>query len=299
MLQCPQTIFTFECLKTVHELTLQGKTNLYDYYHTLLWLSDNANLSAPIVSLPLLSNLTTDSDFNSTNLTRSTEYLGCGETWWLSSKLVMVTTRKVWVGPHKGGSWLNVLHVCNQDETSLMDGKRLDHYCKFSWLFSCLYFPNRLSRFLYALFIAVDGNFKLKGKKRNLKDVELMPGWGAYVPEDEYQTHLANCIDEPEVSRNRLVGNVNELIKSLVDQYMWISTQCACSCQHPINSRIGHLWCRFGYLLKTLPDTQKWSRRPEEGWKVRYFKFYFIHLLTARNLDTVLSISSYFTCWWA
>jgi hypothetical protein len=46
----PQTVFTFECLETFHELTLQGKTNLYDYYHTLLRLSDNANLSTSIVS---------------------------------------------------------------------------------------------------------------------------------------------------------------------------------------------------------------------------------------------------------
>ena len=56
------------------------------------------------------------------------------------------------------------------------------------------------SRFLYALFISVDGNFKLKGKERHLQDVELMPGWGAYVPETEYQNHIANYVDEAEVS---------------------------------------------------------------------------------------------------
>lgn len=55
---------------------------------------------------------------------------------------------------------------------------------------------------MYALFIAVDGNFKLKGKERHLKDVELMPGWGAYVPESEYQSHIANYVDEPEVSNS-------------------------------------------------------------------------------------------------
>ena len=46
----PQTVFTFDCLETFHELTLQGKTSLYDFYHTLLRRSDNANLSNPIVS---------------------------------------------------------------------------------------------------------------------------------------------------------------------------------------------------------------------------------------------------------
>ena len=56
------------------------------------------------------------------------------------------------------------------------------------------------SRFLYALFIAVDGNFQLKGKEQCLQDVELMPGWGAYVLETEYQNHIANYIDKVEVS---------------------------------------------------------------------------------------------------
>ena len=51
----PQTVFTFNCLKTFHELTLQGKTSLYDYYNTLLRRSNNANLLNPVVSLILLS----------------------------------------------------------------------------------------------------------------------------------------------------------------------------------------------------------------------------------------------------
>jgi hypothetical protein len=40
----------------------------------------------------------------------------------------------------------------------------------------------------------------LKGKERNLKDVELMPGWGPFVEELEYQKYIANYVDEPEVS---------------------------------------------------------------------------------------------------
>lgn len=29
--------------------------------------------------------------------------------------------------------------------------------------------------------------------------MELMPGWGAYVQDEEYKSHIANYIDEPEV----------------------------------------------------------------------------------------------------
>lgn len=76
----------------------------------------------------------------------------------------------------------------------------LAHYCKFSILYVVDYSDIRNPRFLYTLYIAVDGNFKLKGKERHLTDVELMPGWAAYVPDSEYKAHLANYVDQPEVS---------------------------------------------------------------------------------------------------
>lgn len=53
--------------------------------------------------------------------------------------------------------------------------------------------------FLYILYLAVDANFKLKGKNRGIYDPELGPGWGLFVEESQYQNHLANYIDEPEV----------------------------------------------------------------------------------------------------
>ena len=46
----PQTGFTFQLLDTFHELTLQGKTTLYDFYHMLLRRSDNAQLGKTVVS---------------------------------------------------------------------------------------------------------------------------------------------------------------------------------------------------------------------------------------------------------
>jgi hypothetical protein len=56
-----------------------------------------------------------------------------------------------------------------------------------------------LYRFLYILYLTIDGNFKLKGKERNINDVELMPGLGAYVTETDYKNHIANYVDQPEV----------------------------------------------------------------------------------------------------
>ena len=72
-----------------------------------------------------------------------------------------------------------------------------------SWNFSPN-LPTRFPRFLYTLFLAIDGNFKLKGKERDIRDVELMPGWGAYVPPVEYKAHVDNYVDQPEVCVNLL-----------------------------------------------------------------------------------------------
>ncbi|KAF8975012.1 hypothetical protein BDQ17DRAFT_1395298 [Cyathus striatus] len=41
----PQTAFTFDCLDTFHESSLQGKGNLFGFYHMLLHKTDNANIS--------------------------------------------------------------------------------------------------------------------------------------------------------------------------------------------------------------------------------------------------------------
>ena len=56
-------------------------------------------------------------------------------------------------------------------------------------------------RFLYILYISVDANFKLKGKERGLKDVDLMPGWGSFVEDSAYHGFIGNHVDQPEVSR--------------------------------------------------------------------------------------------------
>jgi hypothetical protein len=56
-----------------------------------------------------------------------------------------------------------------------------------------------MPRFLYTLYIAVDANFKLKGKDRGISDPELAPGWASFVEEAGYQEHIKNYVDQPEV----------------------------------------------------------------------------------------------------
>jgi hypothetical protein len=52
----PMTAFTFDCLDTFHELTLQGKTPLYDFYHMVLHKTDSLELHKTVVRSRPLSN---------------------------------------------------------------------------------------------------------------------------------------------------------------------------------------------------------------------------------------------------
>ncbi|KAA1479478.1 hypothetical protein DENSPDRAFT_855406 [Dentipellis sp. KUC8613] len=54
-------------------------------------------------------------------------------------------------------------------------------------------------KFLYALLLAIDTNFKLKMKNHNYVDLEFAPGWSYFVPERPYQDHLATHKDEEEM----------------------------------------------------------------------------------------------------
>lgn len=68
----------------------------------------------------------------------------------------------------------------------------------------------------------MDANFKLKGKKRGLKDVELMPGWGPFVEENTYQDFLADYVDQPEVSFSSQLSFTPMLMLHQLDQYLRI-----------------------------------------------------------------------------
>lgn len=45
----PKAAFTFDALDAFHELTLQGKTTSFDFYHSILRRTDNAQLDKGIV----------------------------------------------------------------------------------------------------------------------------------------------------------------------------------------------------------------------------------------------------------
>jgi hypothetical protein len=47
----PKTVFTFDCLNIYHELSLQGKTTAFDFYHIVLHQMDKVHLEKESISL--------------------------------------------------------------------------------------------------------------------------------------------------------------------------------------------------------------------------------------------------------
>lgn len=52
---------------------------------------------------------------------------------------------------------------------------------------------------MYAQFIALDANFKLKLRNRKINDPELGSGWSYFVEESAYANHVKGNVDEEEV----------------------------------------------------------------------------------------------------
>ena len=76
-----------------------------------------------------------------------------------------------------------------------------------------LKFVRLLCRFVYTLFLAVDANFKLKGKDRGINDLELAPGWASFVEEDRYQEHIIQYVDQSEACVIELIASYSFVVK--------------------------------------------------------------------------------------
>lgn len=100
--------------------------------------------------------------------------------------------------PPRENSWWNARRVLILVAIYLRDGSWLD-LNRMSKHTSCANTVQLLYRFLYSLFLAVDTNFKLKGKDHGIDDLELAPGWASFVEKGRYQEHIIQYVDQAEV----------------------------------------------------------------------------------------------------
>ena len=51
----PSTVFTFRLLNFIHKLQTRSKINLYDFYASLVSVTDSAGLTPPVVGPPFFT----------------------------------------------------------------------------------------------------------------------------------------------------------------------------------------------------------------------------------------------------
>ncbi|KAI0047219.1 hypothetical protein FA95DRAFT_1465725, partial [Auriscalpium vulgare] len=161
----PTTAFTFNLLDTYHELSLQGNTNIYDFTIAIEHRTDNTGLNSPKTRYRQLALVVRQ---------------------WRFLKMLKRGGRghdPAGVDATQPGALAIECPACPRPGVNLPD----------DWESA----PPDQS-WLYEQVFAVDANFRLKLKDRNLRDLELAPGWAYYVEETAYQHHLKNHEDVPE-----------------------------------------------------------------------------------------------------
>ncbi|KAG2108875.1 hypothetical protein DEU56DRAFT_874521 [Suillus clintonianus] len=165
----PRTAATFRVLRQYHILSFESKASAYEFYHTLVRLTDNTGLS----------NRKADRYEAFMRMVRE----------WRHLKMVKRFGRghdPAGVKATSPGECAILCPACPQPGKNLPDG----------WQD-----VGKAKRWLYAIFVAIDANFRLKRRDVSNEDVDpsLSKGWAYFMEEKGYKTFLAQHLgDEQE-----------------------------------------------------------------------------------------------------
>ncbi|KZT31902.1 hypothetical protein SISSUDRAFT_994602, partial [Sistotremastrum suecicum HHB10207 ss-3] len=163
----PRTLFTQTFLETFHVLTLQGKTSMYNFYHAIARKTDNMEIE----DLP----------------DRYQDALRVARQW--RNLMLLKRHRRghdpAGVAATKPGALTVECAACPHPGRNLPDDwDKADDSMKF----------------LYCLLLAIDANFRLKSRERNIIDSHLCPGWGCFVESRRYMEYVNKFSDQVEIN---------------------------------------------------------------------------------------------------
>ncbi|KAI0073201.1 hypothetical protein K474DRAFT_1722408 [Panus rudis PR-1116 ss-1] len=177
--QYPRTAFTFHVLDTFENLTLQGKTNQYDFYKALERITDSTGLVDEHGRYHQF-----------TEVVRIWEHL----------QLLKRNARAHipnGISTITEGSLAMDCAACPQPEKNLPE----------DWTNAP---ADRM--WLYVLFLMLDANFRMRCKDRGLEDQSLSPGWAYVVENNKYIAHMEKFATEDEV--NTCSAEHNAIVKA-------------------------------------------------------------------------------------
>ncbi|KAJ7467369.1 hypothetical protein B0H11DRAFT_1732757 [Mycena galericulata] len=185
-IQAPRTASTISVLRRFHLLSFESKCSAYEFYHSLARETDNTGLHPTKASLSLVKMgmmaLTTIQD-------RYHEFLRMTREWRNLQMLKRAGRGHAATGiaGTQPGECALLCPACPQP------GKNLPPNWKDA--------PEEKQYvFLYALFLAMDANFRLKRKDVSTEEADpgLGPGWAFFCEVSAYMQHLADNWDQPQ-----------------------------------------------------------------------------------------------------
>jgi hypothetical protein len=84
--------------------------------------------------------------------------------------------------------------------------QNIDSFCQYRWL--------------YILFLSIDGNFRLKLKNRKMADISLLKDWAYFVDEDKYLSYVKEHKGESYVRISPCQLCYNVLITSILGELL-------------------------------------------------------------------------------
>ncbi|KAJ7018076.1 hypothetical protein C8F04DRAFT_977957, partial [Mycena alexandri] len=167
--QDPSTAATLSMLRRFHKLNLQARLPAYDFYNTLVLLTNTAGLVETPHRLPQFM-----------TMVREYRHLQmCKRAGCVHHPDGIIATEQ--------GALAIECRACPQPGINLPDG----------WEKA----PPEVA-WIYRLLVSEDANFKMKGRDRSSRtnDPTLGPGWAYMVANDRYLKHLVQHVDEDEIS---------------------------------------------------------------------------------------------------
>ncbi|KAG1846735.1 hypothetical protein F4604DRAFT_1884128 [Suillus subluteus] len=163
----PRTAATFQVLEQYHLLSFESKASGYEFYHAIAWLTDNTGLCPQKDRYEAFLQMVRE-----WHHLKMLKRAGCGH----DPDGVEGTGE---------GECAVLCPACPQPSKNLPD----------DWQDA----PND-KRWLYALFIAIDANFRLKRCAVSKEDTDpgLSRGWAYFVDETAYKSHLGQHNGTPQ-----------------------------------------------------------------------------------------------------
>lgn len=200
----PRTATLFRVLERFHLLSFKSKVSAFEFYQSLVWETDNtASYLVKVSHFDYRMSKWLNKESRIVTLS-SCRWFVNGGTLSCSREVAMVMIPLELRPPNQANLPLSALHALSLGVIFLNNGNWfLIISSEYSSSLLCLQTDSMNNRWLYRLFLGIDGNFWLKRKavSNDEDNPSLGPGWSYFIERKAFQDHLEHAATPMEVGR--------------------------------------------------------------------------------------------------